>query len=90
MNLLSIENLAKSYGERVLFADVTFGIDEGDKIGLIGVNGTGKSTFLKVIAGLEETDVGQVTKGNSVTIEYLPQNPEFDDAAPVLAQVFHS
>ncbi|MDD4600748.1 MAG: ABC-F family ATP-binding cassette domain-containing protein [Negativicutes bacterium] len=88
MNLLSIENLAKSYGERVLFADVTFGIDEGDKIGLIGVNGTGKSTFLKVIAGLEETDVGQVTKGNSVTIEYLPQNPEFDDAAPVLAQVF--
>jgi len=53
MNLLSIENLAKSYGERVLFADVTLGIDEGDKIGLIGVNGTGKSTFLKVLAGLE-------------------------------------
>lgn len=88
MNLLSIENLAKSYGERVLFADVTFGIDEGDKIGLIGVNGTGKSTFLKVIAGIDEADAGQVVKGGSVKVEYLAQNPEFDDEATVLAQVF--
>lgn len=89
MNLLSIENLAKSYGERVLFSDVTFGIDEGDKIGLIGVNGTGKSTFLKIIAGVEEADTGQVTKGGSVKVGYLPQNPDFDDKATVLAQVFH-
>ena len=88
MNLLSIENLEKSYGERVLFAEVTFGIDEGDKIGLIGVNGTGKSTFLKVIAGVETADAGKVTKGNSVKVEYLPQVPEFDDKATVLAQVF--
>jgi ATP-binding cassette subfamily F protein uup len=88
MNLLSIENLAKSYGERVLFADVTLGIDEGDKIGLIGVNGTGKSTFLKVLAGLEPADAGKITKGSNVQIEYLPQNPDFDDSATVLEQVF--
>lgn len=88
MNLLSIENLAKSYGERVLFSNVTFGIDEGDKIGLIGVNGTGKSTFLKVIAGVDTADSGKITVGNSVQVEYLPQNPDFDDKATVLEQVF--
>ncbi|WP_371361529.1 Energy-dependent translational throttle protein EttA [Sporomusa rhizae] len=88
MNLLSIENLAKSYGERILFSNVTFGIDEGDKIGLIGVNGTGKSTFLKEIAGVDTADSGKITVGNSVQVEYLPQNPEFDDKATVLEQVF--
>lgn len=88
MNLLSIENLTKSYGEKVLFGQVTFGIDEGDKIGLIGVNGTGKSTFLKVIAGVDTADAGKITTGNSVQIEYLPQNPEFDARATVLEQVF--
>ena len=56
MNLLSIENLAKNYGDRVLFEKASFGVDEGDKIGLIGVNGTGKSTFLKVVAGVEPPD----------------------------------
>lgn len=89
MNVLSIENLTKSYGERVLFADVTFGVDEGDKIGLIGVNGTGKSTFLKLVAGVEQADAGKVTKGSSVEVRYLPQNPEFDEAATVLEQVFN-
>lgn len=88
MNLLSIENLAKSYGERVLFEDITFGIDAGDKIGLIGVNGTGKSTFLKIIAGVEAADTGKISKGNSVAIQYLPQNPAFDEEATVLEQVF--
>lgn len=88
MNLLTIENLAKSYGERVLFANVTFGIDEGDKIGLIGVNGTGKSTFLKMIAGVDTPDTGKIVKGSSVSVEYLPQNPEFDADATVLEQVF--
>lgn len=88
MNLLSIENLAKSYGEKVLFKQVTFGIDEGDKIGLIGVNGTGKSTFLQVIAGVEPADAGKITTGNNVQIEYLPQNPEFDANATVLEQVY--
>lgn len=88
MNLLSIENLAKSYGMRVLFENVTLGIDEGDKIGLIGVNGTGKSTFLKIVAGVETPDAGNIIKGSSVRVEYLPQNPEFDAEATVLAQVF--
>jgi ATP-binding cassette subfamily F protein uup len=88
MNLLTIENAAKSYGERILFEKVTFGIDEGDKIGLIGVNGTGKSTFLKVIAGIGQPDEGKITLRSGTKIEYLPQNPEFDPEATVLAQVF--
>ncbi len=88
MNLLSIENLAKSYGERILFAQVSFGVDEGDKIGLIGVNGTGKSTFLKIIAGLEPADGGNVTLGSGVRVGYLPQNPELDAGSTILAQVF--
>ena len=88
MNLLSIENISKSYGMRVLFQDVTFGIEEGDKIGLIGVNGTGKSTFLKVIAGVEVPDSGQITVGGSVKVEYLPQNPDFEEDSTVLEQVF--
>lgn len=88
MNLLSIENLTKTYGERILFDKVTFGIEDTDKIGLIGVNGTGKSTFLRVIAGQETADYGTVTKGQSASIEFLPQNPEFDTQASVLEQVF--
>ena len=88
MNLLSVENLAKSYGIKKLFSDISFGISEGDKIGLIGINGTGKSTLLKVIAGLETADEGKVVAGNSVRIEYLPQDPVFDDQATILEQVF--
>lgn len=88
MNILTIENLAKSYGEKVLFRDVTFGIESGDKIGLIGVNGTGKSTFLKVIAGIDQPDQGQIVKGSGITVEYLPQDPEFDPDETVLSQVF--
>lgn len=88
MNILTIENLAKSYGERVLFEQVTFGIDESEKIGVIGVNGTGKSTFLKIIAGIETPDAGKVTMGGGVQVCYLPQNPEFDGQATVLEQVF--
>lgn len=88
MNLLSIENITKTYGERILFQDLTFGIDEGDKIGVIGVNGTGKSTLLTIIAGLETAETGQIIKGNAVRVEYLPQNPEFSFSATVLEQVF--
>ncbi|PKM88633.1 MAG: ABC transporter [Firmicutes bacterium HGW-Firmicutes-12] len=88
MNILSIENLAKSYGERLLHDNLTFGIDENDKIGLVGVNGTGKSTLLKIIAGLETQDLGSIISGNNVSIEYLPQNPEFNSEATVLTQVF--
>lgn len=88
MNLLSIENISKSYSERALFKEVSLGIDEGDKIGIIGVNGTGKSTFLKVIAGVEVLDAGRILMANKVNIEYLPQNPEFDEEATVLEQIF--
>ncbi len=88
MNILTAENLTKSYGEKVLFADISFGIDEGEKIGIIGVNGTGKSTLLKLLAGIEWPDQGKVTTGNSVSLEYLPQNPEFEESATVLQQVF--
>ena len=88
MNVLTAENLTKSYGEKILFADISFGIDEGEKIGVIGVNGTGKSTLLKILAGIEGPDQGKVTMGNSVRLEYLPQNPDFEDGATVLQQVF--
>ncbi len=88
MNILTAENLTKSYGEKVLFKDISFGIDEGEKIGVIGVNGTGKSTLLKILAGVEWPDQGKVTMGNNVRLEYLPQNPEFEDEATVLQQVF--
>lgn len=88
MNMVSIEKLSKSYGAKPLFSNVSFGIDENDKIGLIGVNGTGKSTFLKVIAGLAEADSGTVTPGSHVDVQYLAQNPSFDPMDTVLDQVF--
>ncbi|AOY77978.1 ABC-F family ATP-binding cassette domain-containing protein [Clostridium formicaceticum] len=88
MNLLSAENISKSYSEKQLLNRISFGINEGDKIGVIGINGTGKTTLLKIIAGLETPDEGRVIKGNAVRIEYLPQNPYFDAKASVLQQVF--
>ena len=88
MNLLSAENISKSYSEKKLLGNVNLGINEGDKIGLIGINGTGKTTLLKIIAGVERADEGAVVRGNSVRIEYLPQNPYFDPEATVLEQVF--
>lgn len=90
MNLLTIEEVSKSYSEKILINKVSLGISDGDKIGLLGVNGTGKSTFLKIIAGIEVPDAGKIIKGNTVNIEYLPQNPEFDPEATVLEQVFKS
>jgi ATP-binding cassette subfamily F protein uup len=88
MNLLSVENISKSYSEKKLLRKINLGINEGDKIGLIGINGTGKSTLLKIIAGVEKADEGGIVKGNAVRIEYLPQNPDFDPEATVLEQVF--
>ncbi|MDF2514230.1 MAG: transporter related [Herbinix sp.] len=87
MNLLTVENMSKSYTERLLFDNVTFGINEGEKIGIIGINGTGKSTLLKIIAGLEEPDSGSVTRGKKVRIGYLPQTPVFDDKLTILQNV---
>lgn len=88
MNLLSVENIAKSYGVKKLFEHVSFGIAKGEKIGLMGVNGTGKSTLLKVLAGIEAAEHGKITMANNLQIEFLPQNPYFDQEATVLEQVF--
>ncbi|MCC5908870.1 MAG: ABC-F family ATP-binding cassette domain-containing protein, partial [Clostridiaceae bacterium] len=73
MNLLTAENISKSYTEKQLLNNINLGINEGDKIGVIGINGTGKSTLLKIIAGAEVPDTGRVIKGNAVTVEYLSQ-----------------
>ncbi len=82
-NLLSIENLTKSYGDRMLFADITFGVDEGDKIGIVARNGTGKTTMLRIIAGDESADSGHVVYRNGLRIGYLPQEPVFAANATV-------
>lgn len=88
MNILTVEHISKSYGEKVLFQDASFGMEDQDKIGIVGVNGTGKSTFLRIIAGLEKADEGQISIGNAVRIRTLAQNPEFDPEMNVLQQVF--
>jgi len=88
MNILSMESVSKSYGIKPLFQDITFGIQEGEKIGLIGVNGTGKSTFLKVVAGIIPPDQGRIAVGNHVKIQYLPQEPVFEQEQSVLDYVF--
>ena len=87
MNILNIEHVSKIFGEKKIFADVSYGIHEGDKIGIIGINGTGKTTLLKMIAGLEETDEGNIVKQNGLRITYLPQNPEFTEGATILNYV---
>lgn len=88
MNILTVEQLTKSYGEKILFQDASFGMEDGDKIGIIGVNGTGKSTFLRVIAGLEPPDSGKISIGGRIRVRYLSQNPEFAPDNTVLQQVF--
>lgn len=88
MNVLSIENLTKGYGDKALLENITFGIEDGEKIGLIGVNGTGKSTFLKIIAGVESPDRGTVITGNNLHVEYLLQDPDFNENLTILEQVF--
>lgn len=87
MNILNIEHVSKIFGEKVIFDDVSYGIHQGDKIGIIGINGTGKTTILKIIAGLEEPDEGQVITQNGLRITYLPQNPEFPPNATILDYV---
>lgn len=90
MNLLTAEKISKSFTDRKVLNQVSFGINENDKIGVIGVNGTGKSTLLKILAGKESVDEGRVIKGNDVRVEYLAQTPEFDDAYSVLENVIGS
>ncbi len=88
MNLLSVENISKSYGEKILFKDICFGIESGEKLGLIGINGTGKSTFLKVLSDIDTPDDGKIVKGNGVRVKYLPQNPDFDENMSILEHVY--
>ena len=87
MNILSIEHISKIFGEKVIFDDVSYGIQEGEKIGVIGINGTGKTTLLKLIAGEEDADEGQIIKQNGIRIAYLPQSPTFPKDATVLSYV---
>jgi ATP-binding cassette subfamily F protein uup len=87
MHIAQIENLTKTYGEKTLFSDLNFGIDEKDKIGLIGLNGTGKTSLIKVIAGIAPADSGTVTFFGNKRIEYLPQDPVFDESLPILDAV---
>ncbi len=88
MVLLNAEHIAKNWGEYQMFDDVQFALEEHDKVGFIGINGTGKSTFLRILAGQEEPDAGTVTYANGTRIGYLPQEPDFSEDISVLAQVF--
>ncbi|MEE1444946.1 MAG: ABC-F family ATP-binding cassette domain-containing protein [Blautia sp.] len=83
MNIINIEHISKIYGDKTIFQDASFGVHQGDKIGIIGINGTGKSTLLKMVAQVEEPDEGQIIRQNSLKIAYLPQNPEFPEHATV-------
>lgn len=87
MNLVTIEHLTKSYTERLLFDDAAFSINEGEKVGLLGINGTGKSTILKILAGLEEPDGGSAVCRRNLYIRYLPQAPEFHEGDTVLESI---
>lgn len=87
MNIINVENITKSYTERKLFDKASFYLQEGEKVGVIGINGTGKSTLLKIIAGLEEPDEGAVTRANHIVVRYLPQNPVFDPEMTVIENV---
>ena len=84
MNLLTIEHLTKSYTERLLFNDTAFSINEGEKVGLIGINGTGKSTLLRIVAGLEEPDGGTVVKGRSCMSAICPRSRSLPLEIPFL------
>lgn len=85
MNIINIEHIHKIFGEKIIFEDASFGIHEGNKIGIVGINGTGKTSLLRMIAGIEEPDQGQIIRQNGLRIAYLPQNPEFPSQATILS-----
>ena len=87
MNILNAAKISPTYGEKVLFDKVVLGVNKGDKIGVIGVNGTGKSTFLKIIAGIEEPDAGEIVSGRGVTVSYLAQAPQFNPGDTIVGYV---
>lgn len=88
MNLITLENISKSYSEKILLDNISLGINDGDKIGLIGINGAGKSTLLKIIGGREEFFEGNISKVRNMRIEYLSQTQDFSEGATVLEQLF--
>lgn len=90
MNLINIENIVKSYTDSLLFDDASFTVDEGEKVGIIGINGTGKTTLLRMLVGLEEPEKGTITRANHIVIRYLPQNPVFKKGATVLECVMEN
>lgn len=85
MNIINIEHISKIFGDKVIFQDASCGIQEGDKIGIIGINGTGKTTFLNILAGKEETDEGSVVRQNGIRLAYLTQHPEYAKEDTVLS-----
>lgn len=87
MNVITAEHITKNYTGRLLFDDITFGFDDTDKVGIIGINGTGKSTLLNIIAGREEPDDGKIIKGNNIKIAFLEQNPILDEKLSILENV---
>ncbi|MGM0899819.1 MAG: ABC-F family ATP-binding cassette domain-containing protein [Bacillota bacterium] len=89
MKMISIENITKSYGEKVLFHDINFTIGERERVGLIGVNGTGKSSLLKIVAGIDQADAGEIVTGKDYHISYLSQQPDLEPELTVLEQVFY-
>ncbi len=90
MNILSLENVSKNYGFKPLFENVTLGLEDRDKIGIIGANGSGKTTLLRIIAGMEEPDTGRVVRAKGQTLAYLSQNPPYDENLTVLETIFAS
>ncbi|KGX87218.1 ABC-F family ATP-binding cassette domain-containing protein [Pontibacillus litoralis] len=89
MSILSVENVYKTYGDKELFRDITFTIEPLERIGLIGVNGTGKSTLLNVLAGMDSAEKGKIIHANDFHLEYLPQEPKLDPALNVLEQIYY-
>jgi len=85
LNIINIEHVSKIFGDKVIFDDASFGIQENDKIGIIGMNGTGKTTLLRMVAGLETPDSGQIVRQNGIRIAYLAQNPDFPEKATVMS-----
>lgn len=90
MNLINIENITKSYTDSLLFDEASFAVNEQEKVGIIGINGTGKTTLLKMIVGLEEPDKGTITRANHIVIRYLSQHPVFDEGATALECVMQN
>ncbi len=90
MNIVSLENISKNYGFRPLFENVTLGLEDRDKIGIIGANGSGKTTLLRIIAGVEDPDTGRVTRAKGKSLAYLSQNPPYDENLTVLETIFAS